>query len=210
MFFEFVPWASYAAGELERRLLLHELERGEDYVLVITNRSGAFAYVMGDVLTCDENRGHPLFGIKGRTKLTLSVVGEKVPVNAVENVIADLAGELGESPGEFVVTAEKPDDARPRYLWLIEECPAWTRVGEAEIARRLESLLLRRNPNLAQFFGTQIDSPEVRFVEPDRFATWMTARAKQKGHGKVPRIFKDPNDVALLLRDARSVQSAGD
>ena len=200
VFFEFVPWAAYAAGELDRRLLLHQLARDEDYVVAITNRSGAFAYVLGDVLTCDENQGHPLFTIKGRTQLTLSVVGEKVTVTALENAIADLARELGESPSEFVVTAEKPADARPHYLWLIEECPAWARLGEAETARRLEGLLLRRNANLAQYFGTQIDTAEVRFVAAHRFDAWMTARAKQKGHGKVPRIFKDPDDLVLLLR----------
>src|SRR5207245_6557632 len=89
-FFELVPFDDYLAGRHTDRRRLDACEPGREYVLLVTNGSGAFSYALGDVVRCVEGGAAPRFQISGRVQLTLNVVTEKTTWSAVEKTVLDV------------------------------------------------------------------------------------------------------------------------
>jgi len=166
---------------------------------LITNGSGAFSYVMGDVLRCARAGRIPLFELAGRTTLMLNVVTEKTTVEAIEKVMGAISRELGESPGEFVVTVKR-EGGRPNYFWVLQECAGWRQRPAGWIGKRLDELLCEHNAHYASFLGSQLGPSEVLFVDPGFFQSWLAARGAEGGQQKVPRIVPDVAEVKGYLK----------
>jgi hypothetical protein len=197
VFFELIPAEQYGQPSAPRRLVT-ECEAGREYVLAVTNGSGAFSYVLGDLLRCVYVGPRPRFKLAGRVHLTLNLVTEKTTVPAVEGALLDLARELGGMAGEFFVTA-RTGGARPRYVWALEDLPVWRTRETSWLARRLDELLSRHNEHYRAFLGTQLDPAEVVLLDPVRIRAWLDDRGGDSGHRKLPRIQPDPRVVAALI-----------
>ena len=198
VFYEFLPFTEYQRGRYDTRLLITQLSEGEEYVLLVTNGSGAFSYVIGDVLRCARAGRIPLLELAGRTALTLNVVSEKTTIQAVEKVMGALSKELGESPEEFVVTAKR-EGARPNYVWVLQECPAWQQTPPGWLENRLDELLCEHSPSYARYVGAQLAPCEVLFLNSGAFQSWLSARGTERGQQKIPRIVPDISEVTRYL-----------
>ena len=81
IFFEFVPFDENnfdADGNLlknHKALMVHEVEEGKDYALLLSTCAGAWRYLMGDTIRFT-NKERCEIVITGRTKHFLSLVGE--------------------------------------------------------------------------------------------------------------------------------------
>jgi len=199
VFFEFLPFTEYQQGRYDSRHLITELSEGEEYVLLVTNGSGAFSYVIGDVLRCAKGGRIPLFELVGRTNMTLNVMSEKTTIQAVERVVGALSKELGESPEEFVLTVKR-EGARPKYVWVLEECRAWQQRPLGWLENRLDELLCEHNESYANYVGSQLGSCEVLFVDAGFFQSWLCARGAEGGQQKLPRIVPEFSEVKDYLR----------
>ena len=85
IFHEFVPFDDKnftAEGEMidnPEALMLHEVEEGKDYALLISTTAGTWRYLIGDTVRfVDKERAEII--ITGRTKHFLSLVGEHLSV----------------------------------------------------------------------------------------------------------------------------------
>ncbi|MFX7052281.1 GH3 auxin-responsive promoter family protein, partial [Acinetobacter baumannii] len=81
IFHEFVPFDENnfdADGEMVKNpevLMIHEIEEGKDYALLISTTAGIWRYLIGDTIRfVDKERAEII--ITGRTKHFLSLVGE--------------------------------------------------------------------------------------------------------------------------------------
>jgi hypothetical protein len=198
LFFEFLPFPEYQQGKYAARRIITELSEGEEYVVLVTNGSGAFSYVIGDVLRCARAGRMPLFELAGRTTLTLNVVAEKTTVEAVEKVIRAISRELGESPEEFVVTVRRAGSP-PNYVWVLQACPAWRQRPRGWLENRLDELLCEHNGYYANFIGSQLAPCEVLFVDSGFFQSWLSGRGTEGGQQKLPRIVPDLSEVQSYL-----------
>ena len=79
VFYEFIPQADVDANN-PKVLLAEETEIGEVYEIVITTTEGLYRYRIGDLIKVLEFSpdGSPVVDIMGRTKMTLSLHGEKL------------------------------------------------------------------------------------------------------------------------------------
>jgi hypothetical protein len=99
IFFEFVPFddSNFDADgnmlEDAQALMLHEIEEGKDYAILISTNAGAWRYAIGDtVRLVDKERTEII--ITGRTKHFLSLVGEHLSVDNMTTAIELVSQEL--------------------------------------------------------------------------------------------------------------------
>jgi len=199
IFFEFIPYKEYLQNNFKDRLLITELERDREYVLIITTGNGAFSYVIGDVVKCIEP-SIPLFKITGRTALTINLMGEKTSIYAIEKTVNSLSKELGLSIGEFFVTG-MISKARPYYLWVFENNEKWEEKDKSWLTDRLDYYLSGYTRRYKDYINNKFEKSRVVFVEKSVFYTWLENRKTDPGHSKIPRIITDPKIIKKLLKN---------
>ena len=94
----FVPLPDEVFYEFEaedgRILRLHELETGQRYEIIISQKGGLLRYRMGDfVRVAGSYLGSPLLDFEGRSNAVVDLVGEKLHEGFVASCLAELGGE---------------------------------------------------------------------------------------------------------------------
>ncbi|MDD2715809.1 MAG: GH3 auxin-responsive promoter family protein [Candidatus Wallbacteria bacterium] len=194
-FYEFIPFDDYQNKNYRQRKLITELSEGVEYVPAVTTGNGAFSYVLGDVIQCLDPK-IPLFQIMGRTVLTLNLTGEKTSIHVIEKTVENLSVELKSQPGEFLVLGKT--GPKPRYLWVFEKNEAWEKHDPEWISARLDKYL-QENSSLYRLLYKNFDPAEVRFVDKEKFQSWLEKRKSDFGHSKMPRIIRDPALVEEII-----------
>ena len=108
LFFEFVPFDSNnfdSDGNLVKNpetLEIHQVEEGRDYALLISTAAGAWRYLIGDTIRFTDKEKSEII-ITGRTKHYLSLVGEHLSVDNMNQAIQFVSEDLNISIPEFTV-----------------------------------------------------------------------------------------------------------
>jgi hypothetical protein len=114
-FFEFLP----EAGSGTDTLLLHELEEGRRYELVLSAPTGMTRYRIGDLIEVDGRVGRtPSFHFLARKGRTSSLTGEKLTELQVEESVSQVAERLAARPVHFLLSAHF--DALPYYVLSLD------------------------------------------------------------------------------------------
>ena len=171
-FFEFID----EAGGVRRA---HELERGKNYEVVVTNGGGLWRYRLGDVVECTGRLAMtPTLRFLGRAGNVSDLCGEKLSEAFVGEVLQGLWPE-GERPVHAVLRA--CDGTEPAgYVLEISG-----RAG-VELCGRLDAAL-SRNPHyaLARRLG-QLMPGRVVEMEPDTAGAWLRGQSRRLGDVKPP------------------------
>lgn len=191
IFFEFVPFddANFDADgnmvEEPAALMLHEIEEGKDYAILISTNAGAWRYAIGDtVRLVDKARSEII--ITGRTKHFLSLVGEHLSVDNMTKAIDMASEELNISIPEFTV-AGVPHGSFFAHEWYIatDDNVDATQLGEmidAHLKVLNDDYDVERNHALKAV---------TAFVLPEQvFLDFMNSKGKIGGQHKFPRVLK--------------------
>ena len=73
--------------------MLHEVEEGKDYALLLSTSAGTWRYLLGDTVRF-VNKEKAEIIITGRTKHFLSLVGEHLSVDNMNHAISHVASEM--------------------------------------------------------------------------------------------------------------------
>jgi hypothetical protein len=108
IFLEFVPFDSKNFDqdgnlvESPEAYMIHEVEEGKDYAILLSTSAGAWRYLIGDTVRfVDKARSEII--ITGRTKHYLSLVGEHLSVDNMNKAVQLASEELNISIPEFTV-----------------------------------------------------------------------------------------------------------
>ena len=82
--------------------MIHEVEEGVDYALLISTSAGAWRYLIGDTIRFRDKERCEII-ITGRTKHYLSLVGENLSVDNMNKAVQLASEELNISIPEFTV-----------------------------------------------------------------------------------------------------------
>src|SRR5450432_81800 len=108
IFLEFVPFnddnfdAEGNMIENPEALMIHEVEEGKDYALLLSTAAGAWRYLIGDTVRFTDKERCEIV-ITGRTKHYLSLVGEHLSVENMTKAVQLSSEELNISIPEFTV-----------------------------------------------------------------------------------------------------------
>ncbi|TXB62133.1 GH3 family domain-containing protein [Phaeodactylibacter luteus] len=190
IFFEFIPFNSTnfdEDGQLigsPNTLTIAEVQPGVDYALLLTTCAGAWRYLIGDTVRFPE-AGNPEIIISGRTKHFLSICGEHLSVDNMNQGIQAVEEAMDLSIREFTVAPVQEGNRFVHHWYIGTE----REVSPAEVARLLDEALKRVNDDY-QTERNSLLGIKVEILPIQLFYDWQAAKGKLGGQNKFPRVMK--------------------
>ncbi len=191
LFFEFVPFNDgnfNSDGELVRKpktLTIGEVKEGEEYALLLSTCSGAWRYLIGDVVKFT-NVARAEIVITGRTKHFLSMCGEHLSVDNMTKAIELVADELNIKVTEFTVAGIKHHSlfAHKWYIACDDE------VNTDSLRVLLDEKLKILNDDYRVERGSALKEIFVEVLPHKVFYNYMESKGKVGAQIKFPRVMK--------------------
>ena len=199
IYYEFVPLKDFQNGT-HHRLGLKDVQIGIDYVLVLTNNAGLWAYNLGDTIRFVELEPYRLI-VSGRVKHFISAFGEHIIGKEVEQAMQEACTKHGCTAIEFTVAPEVSpgDGGLPYHEWFIE-FEDHPRSIES-FSEDLDASLRRQNIYYDDLIEGNILKPAVvRILARNSFVGYMKSQGKLGGQNKVPRLSNDRKIADALVQ----------
>ncbi len=191
IFFEFVPFDEKnfdANGELvdqPETLMIHEVEEGKDYAILISTVAGAWRYLIGDTVRFVDKENAEII-ITGRTKHFLSLVGEHLSVDNMNKAIQLVGEELNISIPEYCV-AGIPSDRFFGHHWFVACNEA---VDEQLLMKKIDEKLIQLNDDYAVERKSALKEVRLSLLSEKTFLAFLESKGKVGGQHKFPRVLK--------------------
>lgn len=191
IFFEFVPFNDKNFDgegnivENAEALMIHEVEEGKDYAILISTTAGAWRYLIGDTVRfVDKERCEII--ITGRTKHFLSLVGEHLSVDNMNKALQLVADEMNICIPEFTV-AGVPHGLFFAHQWWIA-CD--DQVDADVVGRKIDEKLKELNDDYAVERNSALKDVYLKILPESSFMEFMRLKGKIGGQHKFPRVMK--------------------
>ena len=191
IFFEFVPFDENnfdADGEMienPEALMIHEVEEGKDYALLISTNAGAWRYLIGDTVRFVDKENAEII-ITGRTKHFLSIVGEHLSVDNMNKAIHLVSEEFNLSIPEYGVRGENVDSLFGHHWYVACD----QEVDGVALAKAIDEKLIALNDDYAIERKSALKRIRVTVLKENVFMDFMQAKGKIGGQHKFPRVLK--------------------
>jgi len=191
IFFEFVPFDDEnfdSEGNMvvnAEVLMIHEVEEGKDYAVLISTNAGAWRYIIGDTIRFVDIEKNEII-ITGRTKHFLSMVGEHLSVDNMNKAIELVSEELKISIPEFTV-AGIPYGSLFAHQWYIATDD---KVSSEELKIRIDNKLKELNDDYEVERKHALKEVFVDVLSEQTFMDFMKTKGKMGGQHKFPRVLK--------------------
>jgi hypothetical protein len=191
IFFEFVPFNNDnfdSDGNLVENpeaLMIHQVEEGKDYAILLSTTAGAWRYLIGDTVRfVDKERCEII--ITGRTKHFLSLVGEHLSVDNMNKAIKLASEEMNVNIPEYTVAGV------PHGLFFAHEW--WLACDDAvdpELLRqKIDNCLKELNDDYAVERNSALKEVYLKVLPVSKFMEFMHLKGKIGGQHKFPRVMK--------------------
>lgn len=191
IFLEFIPFTEEnfnSEGDVvvnPKTLMIHQVEEGVDYGLLISTNAGTWRYLIGDVIRfTDKAKGKII--ITGRTKHYLSLCGEHLSVENMNKAISLVCQEFNIDIREFTVTGI-PYQNMFAHKWYIGTDDA---VDLQKLNQRLDELLKELNDDYRTERIAALKAVLIEVLPVSAFYDFMKSRGKIGGQSKFPRVLK--------------------
>lgn len=181
IFFEFM--------DLQNQVfLLHELEIGKIYEVLITTPGGLFRYRIGDLVRVTHQfHRTPCFDFLGRTSDVCDLVGEKLSESNLRQTLEPFAQDLG-----FYLVV--PDQKNRKYILFSERVPShW---NSEQLDKALQNIfhyhVARTNQQLLP-----LEQKTVQDIRPLYF-DYMESKGMKRGNIKEKALIPDLNALAYF------------
>ncbi|KAA5821153.1 GH3 auxin-responsive promoter family protein [Algibacter amylolyticus] len=192
IYFEFVPFKPEYInkdGSLSQdapALTLEQVERDQDYVLIMSTVSGAWRYLIGDTIEfTDVERAE--IKITGRTKFFLNTVGSQLSVNKMDDAMQKLEEKFSTKIPEYTICAKRGEDDEFYHFWYIGS--EAENLDNSEVAEALDGFLKVANKNYKVARSKALKGVKVKLVNPSVFHEWSGANKKKGGQVKMERVM---------------------
>jgi hypothetical protein len=205
LFLEFVPFDDKNfdhEGNLVQQpetFMIHEVEEGKDYAILLSTSAGAWRYLIGDTVRfTDKERCEVI--ITGRTKHFLSLVGEHLSVDNMNKAIQLASEELNICIPEFTV-AGIPHELFFAHQWYIASDD---KVDTQALRQKIDEKLMELNDDYAVERKSALKDVFVEVLPEEKFMEFMRLQGKVGGQHKFPRVLK-----GKMLRDWQHFLESG-
>ncbi len=199
IFYEFVE-AQYFYEENPPRITIAEVEIGVNYVMIVSNNAGLWAYNLGDTVQFTSLNPYRVV-VSGRIKHFISAFGEHVIGKEVEEAMQQAQEQHGFSISEFTVApmTQVNDGELPYHEWLVEfERPP---DNLEAVENSLDKAMQDQNSYYYDLIQGKILQPlKIKVLAKDSFNSLMKSQGKLGGQNKVPRLSNDRKIAEGLYR----------
>jgi len=187
VFYEFLPMSEWDS-EQPKTLLLHEVELGKNYALIITTNAGLYRYKIGDTIMFTSLNPYRI-QITGRIKQFINVFGEEVMVANTDQAIAETCKKHHAIMKEYTVAPVFLEtSSKGGHEWVVEfEVPP---ADLGAFSKDLDQTLQRVNSDYEakRFKSLALESLKLTAVPEGTFMTWLRMKNKVGSQQKVPRL----------------------
>ena len=191
IFMEFVPFddknfdADGKMVENPEALMIHEVEEGKDYALLMSTNSGAWRYLLGDTIRFMDLEKNEVV-ITGRTKHFLSLVGEHLSVENMNKTIEMVSEEMNISIPEFTVSGFAYENmfAHRWYVACNDE------VDAEVLIKKIDDHLCKLNDDYAVERASALKEVFIEVLPEEKFMKFMAMKGKIGSQHKFPRVLK--------------------
>jgi hypothetical protein len=194
MFFEFVPFNEEnfdVDGNImpkAKALNISEVEENKEYALLLTNCAGAWRYLIGDTIKFTDLKRHEII-ITGRTKHFLSLCGEHLSVDNMNQAVKLAASELNISINEYCVSGIPYNGLFAHHWFVGVDKPLDKQIVKEKLDGHLKTLnddyFTERKHALKEVIVTVL--PHQAFID------FLASKNKLGGQSKFPRVMKGKN-----------------
>ncbi len=191
IFLEFVPFEDKnfdADGNMvdnPEALMIHEVEEGKDYALLLSTSAGAWRYLIGDTVRFIDKKNCEII-ITGRTKHFLSLVGEHLSVDNMNKAVQIVSEELNISIPEYTVVGE-PHGNFFAHHWYVA-CN--DHASSDELKTKIDNALKEINDDYAIERGSALKDIYLDILPESSFMEFMKLKGKIGSQHKFPRVLK--------------------
>jgi hypothetical protein len=191
IFFEFVPFDDKNFDQDGNVIpnpevkMIHEVEEGKEYALLMSTNAGAWRYLIGDTIKFVDVE-HSEVAITGRTKHFLSLTGEHLSVENMNKAIELVSEELNISIPEYTVVGYpyKNFFAHKWYIASNDTCD--TEILKNKIDQHLRKL----NDDYATERDSALKDLFLEKLPEEKFMKFMELKGKLGSQHKFPRVMK--------------------
>ncbi|MES1214263.1 MAG: GH3 auxin-responsive promoter family protein [Bacteroidota bacterium] len=191
IFFEFVPFDDKnfdSNGDLtdgHEVKMIHEVEEGKEYALLISTNSGAWRYLIGDTIKFVDLEKSEV-AITGRTKHFLSLTGEHLSVDNMNKAIELVSEEFNISIPEYTVVGF-PYQNLFAHKWYV----ACDDTIDANLLRtRIDENIRTLNDDYAVERDSALKEVFLEILPQEKFMRFMELKGKLGSQHKFPRVMK--------------------
>ncbi|MCC5921089.1 MAG: GH3 auxin-responsive promoter family protein [Cyclobacteriaceae bacterium] len=192
LFYEFIPFTDEnfdADGNLKEQAkacMIHQVEENKEYALLLSTCAGTWRYMIGDTIKFT-NKLRSEIKITGRTKHFLSLCGEHLSVENMNQALQLVSEEMDFEVKEFTVCGIPHGSlfAHHWYIGVRGELP-----DPDSISRLLDQKLKELNDDYAVERKAALKEIFVDVLPASRFYDFMELKGKVGGQNKFPRVLK--------------------
>lgn len=191
IFMEFVPFNDRnfgPDGELvtnPETLMIHQVEEGKEYALLLSTCAGTWRYLIGDVIKFVNLKESEIV-ITGRTKHFLSLCGEHLSVDNMNKAIRLVSEELNIDIKEFTV-AGVPYETLFAHKWFIGTDDT---VSDELLRDKIDEKLKELNDDYRVERIAALKDVSLKVLPTSIFYNFMKIKGKEGGQNKFPRVIK--------------------
>ena len=190
MFYEFIPFndSNFEDGDLVKNpevLSLSEVKEGTDYALLLSTCAGAWRYLIGDTVRFI-NKDKAEIVITGRTRHYLSICGEHLSVDNMNQAILKVSEKLKVSVPEFCVSGYINDKVLGHKWFIGSNDPADPEKFRALLDEELNAL----NDDYKVERRSALKEMLLEILPVSMFYEYMRSIGKEGGQNKFPRVLK--------------------
>ena len=191
IFFEFIPFNEDnfdENGELIGNpvaLTYQDVEENFDYALVISTPAGAWRYLIGDTVRIT-NKIDVQMIITGRIKHFLSLVGEHLSLDNMNQAITLAARDMDITVTEYTVVGE-PHEGFFAHHWYIGSTDEF---DKDQFRLLLDSYLRKLNDDYAVERNSTLKEIVIDILPDNYFIDFLAKRGKVGSQIKFPRVLK--------------------
>ena len=191
VFHEFVPFNEKnfdADGALignPKAYAVHEVEEGVEYALAMSTCGGSWRYLIGDTVRFTDVKRYEII-ITGRTKHFLSVTGEHLSVDNMNQGIRHASETMDVDVKEFVVAAIKTSSGFAHRWYVGSDSD----VNSATFVQLLDNHLCEINDDYATERKAVLGNPQLDIIPSSFFYDYLKSKGKIGGQAKFPRVMK--------------------
>ncbi len=191
IFHEFVPFNEQNFDEdgqivdNPETLMIDQVEEGKDYALLISTCSGAWRYLIGDTIRFLDKHSSEII-ITGRTKHFLSLCGEHLSVDNMNQAIEMASNEFNIGVKEFTVSGV-PDGKLFSHHWYVGTDDP---VDPVALKEKIDAYLCDLNDDYAVERKHALKNVILDVLPTEVFYDWLRVQGKEGGQTKFPRVLK--------------------
>ena len=190
IFYEFVK-ADEFFEENPKRLTIGEVELDVNYVMIISNNAGLWAYNLGDTIQFTSLKPYRVI-VSGRIKHFISAFGEHVIAKEVEQAMQEATEKTNARITEFTIAPQITPEGEelPFHEWFIE----FEKEPDdmKEFIMILDKSLQHQNSYYFDLIkGKILQQLKVNKIPANGFQQYMKSIGKLGGQNKLPRLSND-------------------